>query len=880
MAANRTHERWSFLDDRLAGYPDPGARARRLEVLAGVPGEAAESIAGDETLHDAFAALVVAGDAPVRIAARFGADLPIMLSAAAADDELEFTAAGESELLPARERAWLAIALREQLAVWPVERSARAYSELADSLSRSSLRAVSDDPSGLLLFALGKWGGCELNPASDIDPVFFTAGGAEAGRADRDVRAWVQRMSGTRDRPGYDVDLRLRPEGDSGPLAWTLPAAERYFLQRAAPWERVAWLRARVVAGDPPGWFRELLAHFLFAMGGDVKQLAGDVTRALAGVHANAHPRNIKRTPGGIRDVEFLVASFQLSEGREHTSLRRGSIAELIRRLAQVRRIERDAADSLLDNYLFLRRVEHALQVEEGRAQFVVPEPDTAGHARLAYALALSPRELERSFRSRRAAIRELARSLLPSEDEAAVFAGLTAPDPQPDARGDERDRLAKTARARAVLTRLSGRWGPATALFDARELAGTADSEHALARLEQSVLAYGGPQAWFAAFAERPQLRREITRLIRDGRRVVEEAIKRPYLWEKIGAKTFPPPESGDRETLDSELGDFMFHLGEAFLAGAIDAEELTGTWSRAVDRVARIVARDTLAGGRGTAPVALLASGKWGGGELAPDGDLDLMFVCADGPSDRVAAAVQRSTEFLRALSLNGRLTPDARLRPEGSGAPLCVTVSRLGDYLASRAAPWERMALVRARLIAGDEAAGGRAQRALRRFSTTPPRADELPVLHFARRKASDASRPRRGVYRIKKARGGMMDFEFAATFAGWRLRLPADERWSAPLCERFRRLADVDREHMELWAEAGPAYGELRRWELVQVFSSAHRRGEVPAEGEDAQRFAEAAGLSVDEVRVRWREISALGRELYERTAAMLKRSPKN
>ena len=271
---------------------------------------------------------------------------------------------------------------------------------------------------------------------------------------------------------------------------------------------------------------------------------------------------------------------------------------------------------------------------------------------------------------------------------------------------------------------------------------------------------------------------------------------------------------------------------------------------------------------------PIALLASGKWGGQELAPDGDLDLIFVCGEAKSDKLATAILTVTEFMTTLSLNGRLTPDARLRPEGSGAPLCVTVPRLQQYLATRGAPWEKIGLARARYVAGDPDIGEQAEQVLRDFIAIPPTDQELPQLLLARKKASQLVRAKPGTLRIKKAVGGMMDFEFAAAFASWRLGLPADDNWAATLFDRMRHLAEQDLVNDELWKQALPAYAELRRWELVQSFASSHRRGDVPVSGPDADRFAEAAGMIVPEIKSKWNDISRLGRDLYDSMIELL------
>jgi [glutamine synthetase] adenylyltransferase / [glutamine synthetase]-adenylyl-L-tyrosine phosphorylase len=857
----------AILRDRLSEYPDLSSLERRLTLLQRLPDSVLEAVVTNSTFVQRLTACVVAGDAPVQIAVRLAGFLQTALA-----DELPVYHANLS-FAENHDLGWLHTAIREQTGEFSVEQSTARYAELADELSNRALAELNTADPGLLLFALGKWGGSELNACSDIDPVFFATAELTPETADRRVREWNQTMSGTREHPVYTVDLRLRPEGDAGPLACSLNIAEQYFLRRASFWERIAWLRARSVSNDEPGWFRELLDYFLFRTGGDLREKMNRVAMALDGIHQSARPRDLKRSPGGIRDIEFLVASFQLAEGQHEIGLRSGSISGLLRRLGEIQLISHDYTEMLLSAYHFHRRLEHTLQVGAGKSQFIVPDTGSASHARVSYAMNMKPDAFENELQKQQQTVKSITNELLLDSAE-VVTPGYTAPDPQSEVGATELLSGALDSRSKAILNRLSGKWGPASRLFDAELVLSSPSVIDALSRLEAAVQAYGGPGSWAAAFASRPKILSEISRLLLHGRRIVEEATTRPFLWERIGTKASPDFEKGSVERLSEQLGDLTFHLGEAFVAGDVNSEELTRDWTRGVDRIASLLANVELNETEDHPPIALLASGKWGGQELAPDGDLDLLFVCDEANSDQLSAAIQTATRFMASLSLNGRLTPDARLRPEGSGSPLCVTISRLENYLQTRGAPWEKIGLARARFVAGNPTIGENAERVLREFIATPPPAQELSQIQMARKKASQLVRVKPGTLRIKKGVGGMMDFEFAVAFASWRLQLAADKSWAASMFERMRYLSEFDSEHAEMWNLAFPAYSELRRWELVQSFASSHRRGDVPVSGPDADRFAEAAGMTVPEIKSKWDVIRKLGRELYDTMATSL------
>ncbi len=829
-------------------------------------------VEGDDSARTALLTLLSLGDAPVDEVVRHPEWIADLLTINRLPDPFLEAPTPLPALARYKRLIWLRILLRERLGLDDFVTSAEHLARLADTVAISALQDVL--PEGMespLLLALGKWGGRELNVSSDIDPVFFGTSENAGEKGDNLVRAWTRRIMESPEGTIYPVDLRLRPEGQSGPLVASFAEAERYFFQRAAAWERIAYLRARPVSGSPPEWFYGLLDAFLFSSSSDPRRRMDEVAQALVAVRRSAKTRDIKRGPGGIRDVEFLVAALQLSFGRTLPELRHGSVFELLDRFRDEGLLHERDAGRLAEGYRFARRIEHLLQAEQDRPRFVVPLPNTSEHARIAHAVALTQEEFEQVWNDHRAAVATITGKILPTDEAMRHFTGKLL-DPQLDEETSNglAPVIAEDPRSAATLRRLSSPRLPATRIFDQESLSPRFDVAETLLRLEAAVTAFGGPDAWHAAFGEKNKLLREITRLLQLAPRLVEEANARPYLWERIGLAEWEPliaPDAGLGE-VGNYLGDVLFNTGERFLANDLAADALTSRWSAAVDYVSQLSIGESLR--TCPCPAALIALGKWGGGELAPDADLDLMLVCRDGSPDEVAETVKHGMEVLKKLELKGRLLPDARLRPEGSGAPMVVTISRLSEYLNSgRAQSWEKMALVRARYVAGDEKAGEEAISILQAFTTTPPATEEgWNQLDRVRRKTIDESRPRPGLVRIKKARGGMMDAEFATTMAGWRNGIGPGEWWQLPIPDRLESLAKGRKE--ETWKKVVSAYRDLRRWELIQLFTRIGRRGDIPLEGKDAERFAYAAGTAVEEIAQRWQEISATLRTLYDKT----------
>ncbi len=264
-------------------------------------------------------------------------------------------------------------------------------------------RTASGAPGRFTVLGMGKLGGEELNAGSDVDLVYFydTDDGAaenDAGDAITLHDYWTRvarRLTQTLEEPTGDgfvwrVDLRLRPEGRSGPLVNSLAAAERYYESFGRLWERAALLRARPVAGDrvfgeevlatltPFIWRRRVDPRLAGEMIGLAQRSRAELTRDAA--------RDLKLGPGGIREAEFFVQTLQLIWGGKEPRVRARNTLDGLRRLRAAGFVTDREAREVADAYLALRRAEHAIQVASGLQTHARPEaPDAEG--RLARAL-------------------------------------------------------------------------------------------------------------------------------------------------------------------------------------------------------------------------------------------------------------------------------------------------------------------------------------------------------------------------------------------------------------------------------------------------------------------------------------------------------------
>lgn len=253
---------------------------------------------------------------------------------------------------------------------------------LADSLVQACLILAGQQSDrtyeGLAVLALGKLGGEELNYSSDIDLLFV----AESNPQD----CWqvCQRLiQGLNRQTGagflYRVDMRLRPWGKSGPLVSSLEGHLDYLRDHAELWEKQSLLKARVIAGNFAigKKFIESLPEYLFHTSPELLQQ--DVRRSKEKIEAHLDNKHglkgddVKSGVGSIRDVEFVVQYLQLRHGGECPSIRTFNTLEALVRLAEADLIQADEYRILTDGYIFLRKVEHALQLLHNKPAHELP---------------------------------------------------------------------------------------------------------------------------------------------------------------------------------------------------------------------------------------------------------------------------------------------------------------------------------------------------------------------------------------------------------------------------------------------------------------------------------------------------------------------------
>jgi glutamate-ammonia-ligase adenylyltransferase len=300
---------------------------------------------------------------------------------------------------------------------------------------------------------LGKLGGQELNYSSDVDVIFVYSEEGEvhktppgkkkardqkrSGRAgesrqpaltnhqffNRLAEAFVAEL--TRVTPEgtlYRIDLRLRPEGETGPLSRSLSGFENYYAQWGQTWERMMLIKARGVAGDSTlaAEFLEMIQPFRYPR--SINESALREVGAMKDrietevVKAGELERNVKLGRGGIREIEFVVQSLQLLHAGRQPFLQGPQTLPALEKLVQYELLPPDSAGSLREAYVFLRNVEHRLQMEDNRQTHSIPVDRTA-LKRLARLMGLADEAaFEAARRKHTATVRRIFESVLKKE--------------------------------------------------------------------------------------------------------------------------------------------------------------------------------------------------------------------------------------------------------------------------------------------------------------------------------------------------------------------------------------------------------------------------------------------------------------------------------
>lgn len=543
----------------------------------------------------------------------------------------------------------------------------------------------------LVVIAMGKLGGGELNFSSDIDLILaFAENGASDGERPLANEAYFARLGQllvkllaeiTADGYVFRVDLRLRPFGNAGRVALPFAAMEQYYQREGRDWERYAWIKARPVAGDiaagkrllealRPFVYRKYLDYTAFAGLREMKSLidAEVVRKDLAA--------NLKLGPGGIREIEFVVQLLQLIRGGREPGLRETGLLPALAACERIGALATVSANRLRDAYRFLRRIENRLQMLRDEQTHELPDDDFL-RTRIAVAAGFAGwNALEDELARVRAAVAaEFADRLGTEKPAPAVDVDVAVAFWQAALRGEAQpaqlralgfgdaenlhaalQALATGAGARALSARGRGRLDRLVPHL-LQAAAASVAPDACLNRLMQLLHSVLRRSAYLALLEERPAARTRLVDVFAGSALLAERVIAHPLLLDDLLA---PAGEDGmpDRAALDAQIarrlaqhdpGDAegaieilqeekqsaAFRIGLACRGGAdaVASARALGETAQSIVAYALQLAQDDLARAHGRLPggIAVIGYGSLGGAELGFASDLDLVFVYA---------------------------------------------------------------------------------------------------------------------------------------------------------------------------------------------------------------------------------------------------------
>ncbi len=732
-------------------------------------------------------------------------------------------------------RTMLRVAIGDLLDRLSVGQTALAMSELADECIAAALELATGflgvragEIGQFCILAMGKLGARELNLSSDVDLVYLHAssGSPDSSEAAARLGEWFTEILSA---GCFRIDLRLRPGGRFAPLVTPIEGAISYYQSLGQTWERAALLRARPVAGalEIGHQLRAELNHFVFRSYLDfdtLRQLRAMKRQIEAELKTPAMiERNIKLGRGGIRELEFIVQALTLIYGGRDPRLRIEQTVGALEKLGSLGYIPAQRARELSDAYLFLRDVEHKLQIVAGLQTHVLPADDHGMRALAArMGFGKQPGALEQfseQLKSHRALVATQFRETLAGGEEestrsvsgAAELAWNSALDPDSAtrylrelgfARANESARqlelLARgpehapaSPRRRELLERL----GPM--LID--EISRLPDPDLALMNLADLIAAIGARTSFLALLEQHPATRRIVLRLFASSAYLSTIFIRHPDMLDTLvrsdlAATRRSPAElrdelagmiaaSPDFETKLDALRAFrhqeFLRIAIADLAGELDLfdvqRELTSLAETVLDEAMSLARIQTEA--RFPIPATMrlcaIAMGRLGASEMSYNSDLDLIFVYDDraevaaGSREIASRITQKLIAILESRTREGYAYKlDLRLRPSGNAGPLVASLAGFRDYHRQSSAVWERQALVRARVITGDRELGREVEAARQEFvygrGLTAAEIGEIAAMR--RRMENEIGAEDKTRLNIKQGRGGLVDVEF--------------------------------------------------------------------------------------------------------------------
>ena len=763
----------------------------------------------------------------------------------------------------------------------------------------------------MAVIGVGKLGGSELNYASDVDVLFVHDG--ESGEAERAARAVLRVMTEpSADGIVFRTDADLRPEGRAGPLSRTIDAYAAYWERWAQTWELQSLIKARPVSGSA-----ELGAAFInraepFVWPDVLDPAAVHEVRSMKArteemlTRKGLETRELKRGYGGIRDIEFAAQLLQLVHGRHDRSIRARSTLDALAQLAAGGYVTVDDAQRLEEAYIWLRTVEHRLQlVDEHQTHTLPAEPEARTH--LARVLGFRDRpgataleQFDIAHQRRQAIVRTIHEKLFfaPLLDTLAGVGALSM-----DAAQERltafgfRDVDQTRAALRELTAGLTRRSRVMQQLLPAilGWLSDAPDPDLGLLALRRLTEGYNRSSTLARRFRESPIAAERTCRVLGSSRVLGTALYRQPDFVDTLADDATLRTEASRDALIDEALDTLDWREDDATRRSGlrrfkrrhllrIGARDVLGfasldTAGRELSNLADACVGTALNSIEPALPFAVIGLGRLGGEELSYASDIDVIFVYDGETAADFDTAERIATQLVRAIgdsTSEGRtFRVDTRLRPEGNQGPLARSLGGYQAYLSRYAQTWELQALTKARCVAGDATVAARYVELAHLFVYRDPFPEEWrrEVRRMKARIESERIPPGEDPqFHLKLGRGSLSDIEFTVQLeqlahggAHPEVRRPSTLR----ALDALVALEVISPEDAEALRESFVLCERARNYRYLLTGSPSDA---LPGDGDEAEKLARLLGYThrpQQSLREDYRRVTRRARAIVER-----------
>lgn len=698
----------------------------------------------------------------------------------------------------------------------------------------------------LSVVAMGKAGGFELNVSSDLDLIFiYPESGYTNGKRERSNQEFFIKVGQkliallndiTSDGQVFRIDMRLRPDGDSGALACSETALEHYLITQGREWERYAWCKGRVITPYPNG-IASLIRPFVFR-----KYLDYNAYHAMRELHRQIKQEvqkrsmnnNIKLGAGGIREIEFIAQIFQMIRGGQNRSLQRKGTQETLHQLRDLGILSGEIVAKLLSAYVFLRDVEHRLQYWDDQQTQTLPDNPTQQQS-LAHSMGFADWEaFSGCLKQHQTFVNQIFNDILGDETDHTEshhplsFLWQTLPENADTVAQKLRElgfndtpilanklaQIKQSSKYRQLSATAQIRFDALTPrLIEAAQHSDKPDA--CLIRLLDFLESISRRSAYLAFLQQHPAALQRVAQLMSQSAWLADYLRLHPVLLDELlssqlmlaidwrhAAQELSGSLNACGDDTEAKM-DVLRRFQHAHIF-RLTVQDLAGLWtlealSDELSQLADVVLEQTLQHAWQSVPkrhcdhpkFAIVAYGKLGGKELGYASDLDLVYVYEDDfaeASDVYAKLARRLNTWLSGSTGAGTLYDvDLRLRPNGEAGFLVHSLSAFEKYQREQAWTWEHQSLTRARFICGDAQLGAKLEQIRRTILTQERDKNQLKQEIIAMREKMFATHPPHDNH-VKYARGGVVDVEFIVQYL-----VLAESRHESKMLENYGNIA---------------------------------------------------------------------------------------